>query len=200
MLRIGVTGLMASGKSTVARRFEERGAFRIDGDALGWEALRIPAVRDRIAATFGPDTIAPEGAVDRARLGAIVFADRAAMARLDAIVQPPLLAMVRRRLEEAAAPVVVLDAAMLASWGLDREMDGVVEVKAPEALRIARLRAARGYGVVEAERRVRGQALPPLSAVKRHWVVVNDADTAALVARADQVWREIVSLAGAPEL
>jgi dephospho-CoA kinase len=199
MLRIGVTGLMASGKSTVARRFEERGAVRIDGDALGWEALRIPAVRDRIAATFGPEAIAPDGAVDRARLGKVVFADRTAMAELDAIVQPPLLAMVRRSLDEAVAPVVVLDAAMLASWGLDREMDGVVEVQAPEALRIARLRAARGYGAEEAERRVRGQALPPLHAVKRHWVVVNDADAAALRARADQVWGEIVSLATAPE-
>jgi dephospho-CoA kinase len=199
MLRIGVTGLMASGKSTVARRFEERGAVRIDGDALGWEALRIPAVRGRIAATFGPGTIAPDGAVDRARLGAVVFADRAAMAKLDAIVQPPLLAMVRRALDESVAPVVVLDAAMLASWGLDREMDGVVEVKAPEPLRIARLRAARGYGAEEAERRVRGQALPPLQAVKRHWVVVNDADAAALRARADQVWGEIVSLAATPE-
>ncbi|HET7499161.1 MAG TPA: dephospho-CoA kinase [Candidatus Eisenbacteria bacterium] len=199
MLRIGVTGLMASGKSTVARRFEERGAVRIDGDALGWEALRIPAVRDRIAATFGAETIAPDGAVDRARLGAVVFADFAAMAKLDAIVQPPLLAMVRRSLDESVAPVVVLDAAMLASWGLDREMDGVVEVKAPEPLRIARLRAARGYGAEEAERRVRGQALPPLHAVKRHWVVVNDADAAALRARADQVWGEIVSLAATPE-
>jgi len=199
MLRIGVTGLMASGKSTVARRFEERGAVRIDGDALGWEALRIPAVRDRIAATFGPETMAPDGAVDRARLGAVVFADRAAMGRLDAIVQPPLLAMVRRSLDETVAPVVVLDAAMLASWGLDREMDGVVEVTAPEALRIARLRAARGYGADEAGRRVRGQALPPLHAVKRHWVVVNDADAAALRARADQVWHEIVSLAAAPK-
>jgi dephospho-CoA kinase len=199
MLRIGVTGLMASGKSTVARRFEERGAVRIDGDALGWEALRIPAVRGRIAATFGPEAIAPDGAVDRARLGSVVFADRAAMAKLDAIVQPPLLAMVRRALDESVAPVVVLDAAMLASWGLDREMDGVVEVKAPEPLRIARLRAARGYGAEEAERRVRGQALPPLHAVKRHWVVVNDADAAALRARADQVWGEIVSLAATPE-
>ncbi|HYJ33390.1 MAG TPA: dephospho-CoA kinase [Candidatus Binatia bacterium] len=198
MLRIGVTGLMASGKSTVARRFEERGAIRIDGDALGWEALRIPAVRDRIAGAFGPEAIAGDGAVDRVRLGAVVFADRAAMARLDAIVQPPLLALVRQSLDEASAPVVILDAAMLARWGLDREMDGVVEVTAPEPVRIARLRAARGYGAAEAERRVRGQALPPLAAVKRHWLIVNDADAAALRARADQVWSEIASLASAP--
>jgi dephospho-CoA kinase len=189
---------MASGKSTVARRFEARGAVRIDGDVLGWEALRLPAVRDGIASAFGPDTIAGDGSVDRARLGAIVFADRGAMARLDAIVQPPLLAMVRRALDEVAASVVVLDAAMLASWGLDREMDGVVEVTAPEGVRIARLRAARGYGAEEAARRVRGQSLPPLGAVKRHWRIENDGDSGALYARADQVWHEIEALAAAP--
>lgn len=198
MLRIGVTGLMASGKSTVARRFEERGAVRIDGDALGWEALRLPAVREGIAGAFGREVIAADGSVDRARLGAIVFADRGAMARLDAIVQPTLLAMVRRALDAVAASVVVLDAAMLASWGLDRELDGVVEVAAPEAVRVARLRAARGYGDEEAARRVRGQSLPPLGAVKRHWRIDNDGDPGALRARADQVWQEIEALAAAP--
>src|SRR5215213_7523193 len=103
MLRIGVTGLMASGKSTVARRFEERGAVRIDGDALGWETLRDPEVRDQIARTFGADVIAADGSVDRGRLGTVVFVDEAAMARLNAIVQPPLLRLVRRRLEDGDA-------------------------------------------------------------------------------------------------
>jgi dephospho-CoA kinase len=199
MLRIGVTGLMASGKSTVARRFEERGAVRIDGDALGWEALRIPAVRDRIAAAFGPGVIGAEGGVDRGRLGAIVFADPEAMGRLDAIVQPPLLALVRASLAEVVAPVVVLDAALLSAWGLEWELDGVVEVTAPEPLRIARLRAARAYPEEEAVRRVRGQRLRPLGAAKRRWLIENDGGTAALTARADQVWGEITSLAAVHE-
>lgn len=199
MLRIGVTGLMASGKSTVARRFEELGAVRVDGDALGWEALRIREVRDRIAARFGPGVIAAGGEVDRARLGAIVFADPKAMARLDAIVQPPLLALIRESLGEVAAPVVVLDAALLSTWGLERELDGVVEVTAPEPLRIARLRAARSYSDTEAVRRVRGQKLPPLGATKRRWLIENDGGSAALHARADEVWREIQSLAAAAQ-
>lgn len=198
MLRIGVTGLMASGKSTVTRRFEELGAVRVDGDALGWEALQIPSVRERIAAAFGDGVIGAGGEVDRAKLGAIVFADSKAMARLDAIVQPPLLALVRESLGEVAARVVVLDAALLSTWGLERELDGVVEVTAPEPVRVARLRAARSYSDEEAARRVRGQKLPPLGATKRRWLIENDGGSAALLARADQVWREITSLAAAP--
>ena len=200
MIRIGVTGLMASGKSTVSRRFEERGALRVDGDALGWETLGDPEIRDRIGATFGSGVIGAEGAVDRARLGAIVFGDEAAMARLNAIVQPSLLALVRRRLEEAdpgPGAVIVLDAAMLPSWQLEPELDGVVEVTATEAVRIARLRAARGYDEATAARRVRGQQLPPVGVARRLWRIENDGDFAALLRSADQAWGEIESLAAA---
>jgi dephospho-CoA kinase len=199
MVRIGVTGLMASGKSSVARRFEERGAVRIDGDALGWEVLRLPAVRGRIAEAFGADVLAADGEIDRARLGAVVFADGEAMARLNAIVQPSLLRLVRESLGEAVAPVVVLDAALLSTWALERELDGVVEVVAPESVRVARLRAARGFGEDEARCRVRGQKLPPVGAAKRRWRIQNDGDPAALLRRTDQVWREIESLAAAPK-
>jgi len=199
MLRIGVTGLMGSGKSTVARRFEERGAARIDGDALGWEALRLPPVRNGIETEFGSGVIGLDGEVDRRRLGGVVFGDPAAMARLNAIVQPHLFQLVRESLDSATAPVVVLDAALLSTWALEGTLDGVVEVTAPEAVRIARLRAARGYNQEEAARRVRGQALPPLGPAKRRWRIENDGGPAALYQRADQVWREIEALAAAPK-
>lgn len=193
MVRIGVTGLMASGKSTVARRFEERGAVRIDGDTLGWETLRLPEVRDRIAALFGPSVIGRDGEVDRAELGAKVFRDRPAMGRLNAIVQPPLLSRVRDRLASAGS-VAVVDAALLSTWGLERELDGVVEVVAPEAVRIARLKSSRGFTEAEATERIRGQSLPPLHGVRRHWRLENDGDAKALLGRADQIWNEIESL------
>lgn len=198
MLRIGVTGLMASGKSTVARRFEDHGALRLDGDALGWEMLRAAPVVEAIAAAFGTDLIDLAGDVDRRRLGAIVFADPASMERLNAIVQPPLRELVRRRLGEASASgasAVVLDAAMLTKWHLEPELDGVVEVIAPEPTRIARLRAARGFTETEAATRVRGQNLPPVRDARRHWRIQNDEDAAALIERADQVWGEIQAIA-----
>jgi len=207
MVRIGVTGLMASGKSTVARRFEERGAIRIDGDALGWETLRLPKIRARIAEAFGSDVLGPDGAVDRARLGAVVFRDAGAMERLNAIVQPSLVAKVRERLAgadartrsgadaAAGADVVVLDAALISTWGLERELDGIVEVTAPDALRIGRLERARGIARADAAARVQGQSLPPVGPAARLWRIENGGDEAALRADADRVWDEIARMA-----
>ena len=196
MVRIGVTGAMASGKSTVARRFREHGAELVDGDQLGWEVLRMPEVRDAIGRAFGADVIDRQGEVDRVRLGRVVFADPDAMSRLNAIVQPRLLARVRSALDEAGSGVRVLDAAMLTTWRLESELDGVVEVVAPEEARSRRLRAARAFTDAEARGRIAGQKLPPVRGARRHWRVENAGDRAALVARADAVWEEIQSLAG----
>src|SRR4051812_9292381 len=138
MLRIGVTGLMASGKTDVARRFVERGARLIEGDALGWQVLREPDVRDRLGSLFGPSVRGDDGSVDRRALGRIVFGDASEMNRLNAIVQPRLMMSVREALEEPARErVVVLDAALLGVWNLVPELDGVVEVVAPAETRIA---------------------------------------------------------------
>ncbi|MGE5177278.1 MAG: dephospho-CoA kinase [Hyphomicrobiales bacterium] len=197
MIRIGVTGPMGSGKSTVSRRFQEHGAIRIDGDALGWETLREPDVRDRIAAAFGPGVLDAAGAVDRAALGRVVFRDPAAMERLNTIVQPALLARVRARLAETGEGVTVLDAAMISTWGLESELDGVVEVVAAEPVRVRRVMRARGMTEAAARERVRGQRLPPLGTARRHWRIENDADPAALQRRIDPIWDEIARLARA---
>ena len=197
MVRIGVTGAMASGKSTLARRFRERGADLVDGDALGWEVLRLPEVRVAIREAFGEDVIDRQGEVDRARLGKVVFADPDRMSRLNAIVQPKLLERVRAALEAPGALVRVLDAAMLTTWRLEPELDGVIEVVASEDERARRLRAARSFSDLEARGRIQGQKLPPVRGARRLWKVENAGDRAALVARADAIWDEIQSLSEA---
>jgi dephospho-CoA kinase len=197
MVRIGVTGAMASGKSTLARRFRERGADLVDGDALGWEVLRLPEVRVAIREAFGEDVMDRQGEVDRARLGKIVFADPDRMSRLNAIVQPALLERVRAALEAPGALVRVLDAAMLTTWRLEPELDGVIEVVASEDERARRLRAARSFSDLEARGRIQGQKLPPVRGARRLWKVENAGDRAALVARADAIWDEIQSLSEA---
>jgi dephospho-CoA kinase len=197
MVRIGVTGAMASGKSTLARRFRERGADLVDGDALGWEVLRLPEVRAAIREAFDEDVMDRQGEVDRARLGKVVFADPDRMSRLNAIVQPKLLERVRAALEAPGALVRVLDAAMLTTWRLEPELDGVIEVVASEDERARRLRAARSFSDLEARGRIQGQKLPPVRGARRLWKVENAGDRAALVARADAIWDEIQSLSEA---
>jgi dephospho-CoA kinase len=198
MVRIGLTGLMASGKSTVARRFQEHGAELVDGDALGWDVLRLPAVREAIEAEFGPAVLGPDGSVDRARLGRLVFRAPAAMDRLNAIVQPALSARVREVLDAPGAGVRVLDAALLSTWRLEPALDGVVEVVAPVDVRVRRLGAARGFGVEEARERIRGQRLPPVRGARRLWRIENEADRNELLRRADAVWSEIEALVPSP--
>ncbi|HMI31090.1 MAG TPA: dephospho-CoA kinase [Candidatus Limnocylindrales bacterium] len=195
MLRIGVTGLMASGKTDVARAFQERGARILSGDALGWDVLHEPDVRERIGATFGRSVFAPDGSVDRRALGKIVFQDAAEMERLNALVQPVLERRVREAIDAPRGEgVLVLDAALLSVWNLEPDLDGVVEVLAPADARIARLAASKGFSEQEARERVQGQKLPPVRGVTRHWRIQNDGDRAQLLKRAGEVWDEIERL------
>ena len=197
MVRIGVTGAMASGKSTLARRFRDRGADLVDGDAIGWYVLRLPEVRAAIRDAFGEDVMDGLGEVDRGRLGKIVFADPDKMGRLNAIVQPKLLDQVRAAMDEPGSGVRVLDAAMLTTWRLEPELDGVVEVVASEDERARRLRAARSFSDEEARARIQGQKLPPVRGARRLWKVENAGDRLALVAQADAIWDEIQGLSEA---
>lgn len=199
MLRIGVTGLMASGKTDVARRFREMGARLVEGDALGWEVLREPAVRDRIRARFGPSVLAPDGSVDRRSLGRLVFRDEAALSGLNGAVQPVLERRVREALETTKGEgVLVLDAALLGVWGLEPELDGVVFVSAPVEIRVARLSGSKGFTKEEARERIEGQKLPPVRGARRLWHIENTGTRADLLKRADEIWGEIERLRTEP--
>ncbi|HET7902941.1 MAG TPA: dephospho-CoA kinase [Candidatus Eisenbacteria bacterium] len=194
MPRIGIFGAMASGKSTVSKWFRDWGATLVEGDALGWSVLAEPEIVAALRAEFGPRIIDRSGGIDRARLGPVVFAEPSAMDRLNALVQPRLRTKVREALEGAPPGVVVLDAAMLTTWGLEPELDGVVEVRAEEGRRLERLRASRGFAEAEALARIRGQRLPPVRNAKRHWLLRNDGGLAELRRAAEELWREIASL------
>lgn len=145
MLRAGLTGPAGAGKSTVARFLAARGIPVIDADRVAHE-LYVPGspLVGELAAAFGTGILDAEGGIDRARLGAIVFADAGARERLDRIVHPPLLAEAERRLDAREAEgeeVAVLEAALLLQWGPPRWIEFVVGVSAPRAVRRERLRA-----------------------------------------------------------
>ena len=165
---IGLSGGIGTGKSSVARMFAKLGARVIDADAIVHE-LQAPGtpMLAEIAAAFGPEVIAADGSLDRARLGERVFRDPQARQRLGQIVHPGVGAEMRRRLEAArreGVPLVVLDIPLLfegrrAGSGSAAQLgfDATVLVYAPEALQVERQLARDGYGRDEALRRVRSQ-------------------------------------------
>lgn len=193
MLKVGLTGNVASGKSLAAHRFAELGAEVVDADRIGHRLIgpgggAVRAVLD----AFGADFEAADGGVDRSRLGPVVFSDPAALERLNTLVHPPLVAEVRRSFERLASgssppAAVVLDAALLFELGVDRDMDVVVVVTAPEEVREARL-VAKGLSVAEARRRIGAQRPEAEKALRADHIIENDGTREALLARVEALW------------
>jgi dephospho-CoA kinase len=177
-LLVGLTGGIASGKSTVSRQLAALGCRVIDADALAREVVEPgrPAWA-RIVEEFGREVLRPDGQLDRKRLGGLVFADPARRRALEAVTHPAILA---RRQEILAAwtaegfdGVVVQDTPLLFEVGAAAHMDRVVVVHADRATQIRRLCDRDGLDRAEAERRVASQM--PLDAKARlaHYVIDN---------------------------
>jgi len=162
MSYFGLTGGVASGKTTVARMFEELGARIIDADQLGHELLRasLPAYQE-VVQRFGNEVLDGSGAIDRKRLGAIVFGDGGKLAALNAILHPKIIQGVERLAEQfkAQSPrdVILVDAALIFEAGIGARFQRVVVVWCRPEQQIERLMAKAGLGRAEAERRVAAQ-------------------------------------------
>lgn len=173
---IGLTGGIASGKSTVAEGLKEMGAVIIDGDRLSRE-LTAPggiALTD-LRVSFGDGVFQPDGTLNRRLLGQIVFGDPEQLRKLDAIMQPRLREMIQRRLEEARAaqtPAVVLDMPLLYEKELDSLCDVVFCTYLPRAMQLARLMARDGFSRDEAEARLQSQ-MDPAEKARRADVVID---------------------------
>ncbi len=146
----GLTGGIGSGKSRVAAALRARGAVVIDADAVGHEVLEQPEVRRQVVDRFGPQVVhSPDGSIDRRALGCIVFADPSALRDLEAIVHPVMRRrfeeIIAREIREGAAPLVVLDAAILLEAGWDSLCDLIVFVDASLPIRLDRVARSRGW-------------------------------------------------------
>jgi dephospho-CoA kinase len=197
MLRVGLTGNIASGKSEVARLFAQRGATIIDADVLARNAVQrgMPAYRD-IVARWGPKVLLPDESIDRGALRTLVFADPDARVALNAIVHPWVEASRATLLDEARQrgdAVVICDIPLLFETGMEKDFDQIVLVDAPEAVRLARLTQTRGLDVAQAQRMMAAQMPAAEKRAKAHHVIDNDGSLEALARRADQVWRDITS-------
>jgi dephospho-CoA kinase len=193
VLRIGLTGGIGSGKSTVATLLADRGARVVDADRIAREVVEpgTPGLA-AVVAEFGPEVLTAEGALDRPALAARVFGDPAARSRLDAVVHP----LVRARAAElaAAAPadaVVVHDVPLLVETGQAASYDLVLVVETDVATRVARLEQ-RGLSAEDARARIASQATDEQRRAVADVVLRNDGDRDELAAQVDRFWTERV--------
>lgn len=172
--RIGLTGNIACGKSTVVQELQRLGAAVLDADAVAHEVMRAgTAVHAAVVAAFGPGIQTPDGEIDRRALGAIVFADPEALARLEAIVHPAVVAYAEEWLAGVTAEVAVIDAIKLIEAGIANRCDAVWVVTCPPEERARRLQRYRGLAEEEAWVRIRAQP-PQEEKVARADVVIDN--------------------------
>ena len=174
MFTVGVTGGIGSGKSTVCRVFEVLGipVFSSDVEAKHLLAEMGP-VRSAVTEAFGP-AIYPDGALDRKALAALVFRSPEALARLNAIVHPAVRQWFKEWASRQTAPYVINEAAILVETGAYKQLDRLVTVEAPEAVRVARVVARDGSTPEQVTQRMRNQTSADERKAVAHAVVVND--------------------------
>jgi dephospho-CoA kinase len=204
-LVIGLTGGIASGKSTVSARLAALGAAIVDADWIGHQVIAPDGAAYRpVVETFGDGILGPDRSIDRRKLGAQVFADPALLKRLNAISHP----LMARRMEQEIArlralpagrrpPLIVLDAAILLEAGWDRLCDAVWTVEAPPEIALRRLKARNGLSEPQARGRLEAQLSNAERAARAQRVIRNSGTLEALEQAVAALWREVARQAPA---
>ncbi len=192
---IGLTGGIATGKSTFSALLRARGAPVVDADALARAAVEpgTPALAE-IARELGPEVLRPDGSLDRKRVADRVFSDAAARRRLEAITHPAVRAAMLAetlRLAGEGHALVFYDAPLLYEVGLDAVLDAVVVVWAPRAVQRQRLIERDGLTPAQADARLAAQLPVDEKAARADLVVANDGPEAELAAKADRLLEDL---------
>lgn len=186
---LGITGNIASGKSTVVKMLVEKGAHHIDSDVV-YHELIAPGepLLARLVDHFGPAILQDDGALDRKALGAIVFSDAEKLRQLDALTHPAVVAEADRRAFEIEDGVVILDAVKLIESGHYKVCDAVWLITAPEEQQVKRLMARNNLDEAEARKRVAAQ--PPLGPKREvaNLEIVNDGSLDDLRSQVEAAW------------
>ena len=195
MIRIGLTGNIASGKSEVARMLADRGATIIDADELAREAVEpeTQALKD-IIKRWGKDVLNQDGGLDRAALRQIVFADQNELDALNRIVHPGVTRLRDReiaRARERGDPIVVCVIPLLFERNIVEEFDAIILVDSPRPLRLERLVATRGLEATEAMNMIASQMPAELKRARADFVIENDGSLDKLERDVDALWSSL---------
>jgi dephospho-CoA kinase len=196
MYLIGLTGGIAAGKSTVAKRWAEHGAIEIDADQVAREVVEPGTVGlNSIVEHFGADVLTASGDLDRKELARQIFSDSNKRELLNSILHP--LIRERTKLLLAELPndsIVVYNVPLLVEASVDHSFDLVVTVEAPEEEQIRRLVQTRGLTETEARNRIVAQAKPIERAARADRILNSNQDINLLLRDTDALWREILKL------
>lgn len=196
MTTVGLTGGIATGKSTVARFLARLGAAVLDADQVVRELQRPGTkVYRAILQAFGPGILQSDGTIDRKRLGEMVFQDEGARRRLEAIVHPALVAAIKERLrvfEAQGVELCVVELPLLIEAGAQGRFDWVVVVTAPEEVQVSRLMADRGLTREEALARIQSQMPLQEKVGAADFVIENAGDLQEMERRVQEVYRALL--------
>ena len=192
MVRVGLTGGIASGKSTVAAMFAAHGAFVVDADAVVHDLLAPGGAAERaVVERFGAAILATAGGIDRARLAAVVFADPAARADLEAVLHPQVRSEIARRVAHARPAVAVIEAALLVETGSYRDYDVLVVTACDPDEQVRRLVERSGLTVAQAHQRLAAQATNEQRAAVADVVIDTGGTLDATRAQVARAWARL---------
>ena len=200
MLKVGLTGGIASGKSTVAQAFARFGAKVLDADMVAREVV-LPGQPAwlKLQQAFGPEFFLPDGEVNRSKLRRLVFADPEERSKLNAIVHPEVMKEINRRFEHlmtsAQDAVVVVDVPLLLEVGVAHRFDRVIVVYVTKSVQIKRLRQRDGLSLEGARRALRTQMVLDKKVEQADYVIDNSGTRAETQALVEKVWQELRALA-----
>lgn len=194
---IGLTGGIASGKSTVSAKLKELGATIIDVDILARSVVSKGEIAyNRIIQCFGESILLPNGEINRKRLGSIVFSDKKKLALLNGITHPEIISRVKERIRElktAGNSVIVVDAAILIEMGLYKYVDSVWVVAADREIQIKRLIERDKFDYRDSEKRINSQFTDDVRKKYADIVIDNNESIEALSKRIEELWGNVMS-------
>ncbi len=201
MLKVGLTGGIATGKSTVARMFQEHGIPVVNSDLVAREVVEPGTEGHKLVVeAFGKEILNPDGSINRKRLGELVFSDPQKRKRLEEILHPLITRRMGQKLEaleKAGVPLVVVEVPLLFEKGLQRSMDFTVVVRAPEKVQIKRLMQREGLSKQQALKRIKSQ-MPLEDKVKMaDFVIDNSGDLEATKKQVSHVIKHLMEMARA---